>query len=206
MLLQVICVIVMSTIALSGIPSCFQRDLAQGLQQQMFFWGQDVLRPTGNFLKEQGFQRSPSKGLQGTSCYRLAWQSGHIELYGACAGWHGPEGGFTFIRPRRHCYLWQSGEETPLPGAWQKGLLKSATKTELHAASLPFLDWVIEYEEAVLARFGHAYRRENFHKYRKVPKAKQWVEPSAALQWFKCLRHSPSNLQRPKHYGPKNHL
>lgn len=171
----------------------------------MFFWGQDVLRPTGNFLTEQGFTRSPSQGLKGTSCYRLAWQGGDIELYGACAGWYSQSGGFTFIRPRRRCYLWNSSEETPTPGAWQKGNLKSATKSELYTAALPFLDWLITYEQAVLARFGGSYRKENFRKYRKVPKAKQWVEPASALQWFQCLRDSPNELQRPKSYSQKVH-
>lgn len=171
----------------------------------MFFWGQDVLRPTGNFLKEQGFERSPSKGSKGTSCYRLNWQGGHVELYGSCAGWYSQEGGFTFIRPRRRCYLWNSVEETPTPGAWQKGCLESATKIELYNAALPFLDWLIAYEHAVLTGFGRSYRRENFRKYRKVPKAKQWVEPSAALQWFKCLRDSPGELQRPKYYSQRIH-
>ena len=191
--------------SISTIPSCFQRDLSDGLQQQMFFWGQDVLRPTGNFLGEQGFERSQSRGAKGTSCYRLEWQNGHVELYGACAGWYGQAGGFTFIRPRRRCYLWNSVEETPTPGAWQKAFLGSATKSELYTAAIPFLDWLISYERAVLEGFGRSYRRENFRKYRKVPKAKQWVEPSAALQWFECLRDSPSELQRPKYYSQRIH-
>lgn len=159
----------------------------------------------GNFLAEEGFERSPSKGLRGTSCYRLAWQEGHVELYGACAGWYGSEGGFAFIRPRRRCYLWDSGEETPVPGAWQKGCLKSGTRAELYAALGPFLDWLITYEEAVLSRFGAEYRGENYRKYRKVPKAKQWVEPSAALEWFRELRDAPGELRRPKFYQERVH-
>lgn len=189
----------------SALPSCFQRDLSDGLQQQMFFWGQDVLRPTGNFLREEGFKRSASRGSKGTSCYRLPWQNGHVELYGACAGWYDPDGGFTFIRPRRRCYLWNSREETPTPGAWQNDSLRAASFSELYTAALPFLDWLIAYEQAVLERFGCSYRDENFRKYRKVPKAKQWVEPSAALRWFKCLRDSPHDLQRPKSFSQKAH-
>lgn len=200
--MPLICV---SVTRISAIPSCLQRDLSNGLQQQMFFWGQDVLRPTGNFLKEQGFNRSQSKGSKGTSCYCLDWQNGHVELYGACAGWYGQDGGFTFIRPRRRCYLWTSAEETPTPGAWQKGSLKSATSSELYTTALPFLNWLIAYEQAVLKRFGRSYRSENFRKYRRVPKAQQWVEPSAALQWFQCLRDSPSELQRPKSYSHRTH-
>ena len=63
------------------------RDLTAGLKQQMFFWGRDVVHPDGNLLVRQGFSKSPSAGLQGTSCYGLDWQGGRIELHGACAGW-----------------------------------------------------------------------------------------------------------------------
>lgn len=187
----------------SLLPSCFQRDLTDGLQQQMFFWGQDVLRPTGNFFLQQGFEKSRSKGLKGTSCYRLEWQGGHIELYGACAGWYRAGDGFTFIRPRRRCYVWQSSRETPIPGAPQKEFLRAVQKDELYLASLPFIEWLIDYEEAVTGQFGSGYRQENYRHYRKVPKAKQWVEPQAALDWFRCVRDSPSRLQRPKHYSQK---
>lgn len=189
-----------------SLPSCFHRDLAEGLQQQMFFWGQDVLHPTGNFLKKQGFTRSPSTGLKGTSCYRRTWQNGHIELYGSCAGWYNEDGGFTFIRPRRRCYVWNSAQETPVPGDWQTEFCQSVTRNELYTAALPFLDWLITYEESVLDNFGTDYRLENYREYRKVPKARQWAEPSAAFRWFKCLRDTPNDLKRPKHYSSKGLL
>lgn len=182
-----------------SIAPYFLRDLAEGIQQQMYFWGQDVLRPEGNFLVEQGFQRSPSTGIKGTSCYRREWQNGHIELYGSCAGWYGENQGFTFIRPWKRCVIWRSGETTPIPGSWQKELIdSSATKTDLYLASHPFLDWLISYEYAVLAQFGRAYRQHTYWKYSKVPKAKAWIDPARALQWFQCYREKPEELIRPK--------
>lgn len=182
-----------------AIASHFFRDLAEGIQQQMYFWGQDVLRPEGNFLVKTGFERSPSKGLKGTSCYRLAWQDGHIELYGACAGWYGHEGGFTFIRPRRRCVIWLSDTITPIPGAWRNDLIaKGVTKQELYQASLPFLDWLISYEKTVTERFGSAYRMLNYRDYKKVPKSKAWIEPATALRWFQCFRGNPEQLVRPR--------
>jgi len=177
----------------------FLRDLAEGMQQQMFFWGQDVLRPEGNFLVEQGFERLPSTGLKGTSCYHRDWQGGSIELYGACAGWYGADGGFSFIRPKRRCVVWSGGEETPVPGKWQEQWIdKRASRAELYAASFPFLDWLITYEEEVIARFGVEYREFNYANYRKVPKAKAWIEPALARQWFQCFRETPEKLVRPK--------
>ena len=186
----------------TSIAPYFIRDLADGIQQQMFFWGQDVSQPGGNFLVKQGFERSPSLGAKGTSRYRLPWQNGYIELYGSCAGWYGSERGFTFIRPRRRCSIWLSGEETPIPGSWQRELIcTSASNDELYLASHPFLDWLIAYEDAVVARFGDSYRKENYWKYGKVPKAKAWIEPKAALQWLKCFRHTPEQLTRPKRFA-----
>ena len=189
----------------SQLPTTFQRDLSAGLQQQMYFWGKDVLSPAGNFLVTQGFKKGPSTGAKGTSCYRLEWQNGHIELYGSCAGWFGPDGGFAFIRPFRRSYCWTSSEETPVPGAWQKDYLKPSIGMDLYQAALPFIDWLIAYEHAALARFGAEYRSDHYRSYRRVPKAKQWIEPAAALQWFKCLRDSPAKLQRPKLYAQKIH-
>lgn len=65
----------------------------------MYFWGRDVLHE-GHLLLRYGFEKRPSTGLQGTSCYSKAWQKGMIELHGACAGWYpdstGQEG-FLFI-------------------------------------------------------------------------------------------------------------
>ena len=99
----------------------FLRDLAEGIQQQIFFWGQDVLRPEGNFLLEQGFEQSPSTGLKGTSCYRREWQQGHVELYGSCAGWYSESGRFTFIRPWKRCVVWRSGDSPPHSRILAKG-------------------------------------------------------------------------------------
>lgn len=165
----------------------------------MFFWGRDVMHPGGNFLVNQGFQRDPSAGLKGTSRYRLPWQGGCIELYGACAGWYGVERGFTFIRPRRRCAIWLSGETLPVPGSWRTELIDTtATKGDLYATSLPFINWLISYEREVRASLGGSYRQQTYGQYRKVPKARAWIEPEAALCWFEQYRHAPGELVRPK--------
>ena len=182
-----------------GIAPCSLRDLAEGIQQQMYFWGQDVLRPGGNYLVKQGFVRLPSKGAKGTSCYQLDWQGGRVELYGSCAGWYGRPASFAFLRPRRRCVIWRSEVDSPIPGEWDRRLIVTeATREELYQASLPFLDWLIAYEEEVLAEFGSDYREENFRRYRKVPKAKVWLKPELALGWFRDFRERPLELRRPK--------
>lgn len=186
------------SVTTSGLAPCHLRDLAEGLQQQMFFWGQDVIHPGGNQLVREGFERLPSKVLKGTSCYRREWQNGHLELYGSCAGWYGPEGGFAFIRPRKRVVIWKSTDTTPTPGLWQPEFVKRrARKEEVREASLPFLDWLISYEKTIVNRFGPEYRKESYRRYQKVPKATAWVHPGAALRWFTCFRDTPGILVRP---------
>ena len=182
----------------SGLASCHFRDLAEGLQQQMFFWGQDVIHPRGNQLVQNNFHRLPSKGLTGTSCYRREWQDGHLELYGSCAGWYGPDGGFAFIRPRKRIVIW-TGKTTPTPGLWQPEFIKRGfKKEELYASALPFLDWLIDYEETILNRCGREYRNKNHYCYDQVPKATSWLHPEAALRWFTLFRQRPNEIVRPK--------
>ncbi|MGB0144173.1 MAG: hypothetical protein ACPGJR_08170 [Akkermansiaceae bacterium] len=175
------------------------RDLADGIQQFMFFWGQDVLHPAGNLLGRQGFERSPSTGIKGTSCYRLKWQGGHIELYGSVAGWYGNGGGFTFIRPKRRCVIWRSSEETPVPGDWQERLIeKKATRVELYEASKPFLNWFLSYEDEIFEHFGPRYRESHYRMYDRIPKNRVWLPPSLAMKWFRAFRYSPETLVRPR--------
>lgn len=188
----------------TGLAPWHLRDLAEGLQQQMFFWGQDVLHPAGNQLVQNGFIRTPSKGLKGTSCYRREWQDGHLELYGSCAGWYGPKSGFAFIRPRKRVVIWESTDTTPIPGKWQPEFIKTgASKEELHAASRPFLDWIIDYEQTLLNQFGIEYREENYRRFEKVPKATAWIPPKAALSWIISFRDTPDQLVRPKVFSPQ---
>lgn len=175
------------------------RDFANGIQQLMFFWGQDVLHPAGNHLVAQGFERSPTTGIKGTSCYRLPWQGGHVELYGSVAGWYGRDGGFTFIRPKRRCVIWQSSKVTPIPGAWQEEFIdRKATRDQLYEASLPFLDWVLSYEDEVFEKFGPRYREGHIRMYDRIPKNRVWLPPSLALKWFRTFREDPGKLVRPR--------
>lgn len=185
---------------ISTTPSpCFFGDLAEGIQQQMFFWGRDVLHPAGNLLVGAGFSRSPSTGIKGTSCYRRKWQGGHLELYGSCAGWYGAAGGFVFIRPKRRCLVWRSSESTPVPGRWQDDLIdRRAGRDELYRKSAPFLDWLLSYEETLFDRFGPRYRERQFREFARVPKAKCWLPPAQARNWFRTFRESPEALVRPK--------
>ncbi|MDA7879699.1 hypothetical protein N9A60_01605, partial [Akkermansiaceae bacterium] len=106
--------------------------------------------------------------------------------------------GFVFIRPRKRIAIWTGGP-TPIPGVWQPEFIKRRVKKEeLYMASLPFLDWLIDYEQAILDRFGNEYREQNYYRYDQVPKATSWLRPEAALRWFTSFRETPNELLRPK--------
>jgi len=173
------------------------RDLASGLAQQMFFWGRDVVHPSGNLLLDQGLRKSPSTGLQGTSCYALEWQGGTIELHGACVGWY-PEAagnGFIFIRPLGKCFTWL-GDGPPVPGDWPCELLAPPDFDRLRVASLPFIDWWLQSERWVHAEFGPAYRARIFRKFRHLPRSKPWLPPEAAKSWLESFRSDPAKAER----------
>ena len=96
----------------------------------------------------------------------------------------------------------------PIPGAWENHLIdRAAGKNELYQASLPFIDWLLSYEKANVNRFGLRLPPRLTHaSYRKVPKAKAWIEPPLALKWFHNFRNSPELLVRPRKLARKNNV
>lgn len=175
------------------------RDLTAGLKQQMFYWGKDVVHPSGNLLVARGFTKTRSMGLQGTSCYGLAWQGGRIELHGACAGWYGPEGGFVFVRPHGKCHVWTGGAP-PVPGEWPADRFESAGARRLHGMARPFLDWWLWHERLTEELLGPSYRIACHRHFRKLPKSRPWLEPAAAERWLRRFRDDPAGLERARRF------
>jgi hypothetical protein len=175
------------------------RDLTVGLKQQMFYWGRDVMHPSGNLLVAQGFAKRKSGGLQGTSCYRFDWQGGCIELHGACAGWYGPDGGFVFVRPHGKCHAWL-GTEPPVPGHWLDDRLSELGAPALYENCLPFLDWWLHSESWIGDLLGASYRIGCHRQFKKLPGSKPWLPPEAATEWLARFRENPSGLDRWKRF------
>ena len=63
---------------------------------------------------------------------------------------------------------------------------------------------MLDYEEAVRARYGMNYRAEVYRKYRRAPKARAWLDPESALEWFRCFRDRPEQLIRPKKFADRS--
>ena len=187
------------------LPSCSRsrlgglvRDLTAGLKQQMFFWGKDVVYPLGNLLLRQGFEKRPSTGLQGTSCYCLPWRGGWIELHGACAGWYSDGGdGFVFIRPLGKCHLWRA-RGAPVPGEWKPGLAGTTDPILLREGGLPFFEWWLASEKWISREGGKNYRDASYRHFKRLPQSRPWLPPSAAAEWLSGFIHDPDTLERAK--------
>ncbi len=173
------------------------RDATAGLRQEMFFLGMDVVHPSGNLLVRGGFERSPSNGLQGTSCYGLPWQGGRIELHGACAGWYPDDGstGFVYIRPLGRCLPWVHGKP-PVPGEWSVGIGRSPSPSALWETGLPFFSWWLSWEQQILRLGGRDYRTSCYRTFKKLPKSKAWLPPEAAIDWLGRFLADPAGLAR----------
>ncbi|MEO0447027.1 MAG: hypothetical protein AAF191_13220 [Verrucomicrobiota bacterium] len=175
-------------------------DCTKCLVQQMFFWGRDVIHPEGNLLCDHGFERSPSPGLQGTSCYRLPWKEGFIELHGACAGWYrrpeeSTQESFVFIRPLNRVYRY-SGESAPIPGEWERVHLNRGQPHQIYQASTTFLEWWLAYEGWIERRAKMGYRDCCHHVYQKLPASRHWLPPQESIAWVRKFLADPSKAPR----------
>lgn len=163
-------------------------DAACGLAQQMVLWGHDVRHPAGNSLARYGMKRSPSPGLSGTSCYSMPWENGLIELHGAVASWTPdfPGIGCLFSRDRSRIELWNE-EHPPVPGR-DRGCCGALD--DRWAAFLPFLRWLIRYEQWITRTHGSEWRDECWRALKRLPKGKPWLPPGLALRWWELAANS----------------
>lgn len=176
------------------------RDFTAALGQQMYFWGRDVIHPTGNLLCHYGFERRASEGLDGTSCYRMEFDGDRIELHGACVGRYSREGeGFLFVRNRRSCFLYRDSEP-PAPGLYANELLRSGTAAETFAASQRFLDWWLDYEKWIASVTKPGYRDRCHQLFAKLPKSKPWLTPGQANLWLRAYATDPGKLRRAREW------
>ncbi|MEZ5385413.1 MAG: hypothetical protein R3F13_07860 [Prosthecobacter sp.] len=163
-------------------------DFAAGLRQQMFFWGRDVLCG-GNLLLKHGFEKHPSPGLKGTSCYQLHHEDGLIELHGACAGWYPEAGserpGFLFVRTNGRCTTHRLHEPV-VPGSYPAEALQNHTADAL-AASRLFAGWLVDYEAWVQRQMGPDYRTDCRKMLASLPKGQTWLPSSQAGSWLRLF-------------------
>ena len=180
-------------------------DFTRALGQQMFYWGRDVMTE-GNLLVAAGFEKRRSEGLQGTSCYRLPWRGGFVELHGACAGWYPPAGdgtqvpGFLFVRADRRCYA-HGLAEAVVPGKYDYGMLRSGDLTEVLAGARFFAQWLTGFEAWVLKRCGPRYREECRQMFARLESSRVWLAPKPGMEWLRGFAVGDPRLQRAREQG-----
>ena len=175
-------------------------DFTKALGQQLYFWGCDVTHPNGNLLCEYGLERRKNEGVKGSSCYRLVYQGDIIELHGLCVGRYSKDkSSFLYTRKHRRCWIYEDSKP-PLPGSYNKNLIKNKSIHQIEMASRRFLEWWLEYESWISTQTHPSYRNQCYRSYRKLPKAKLWLQPNDALSWLQHYMDSPSTLKRAKNW------
>lgn len=178
------------------------RDLAQGFHQQMYFWGLDAAHRPENLLVAAGFERRPSPGLAGTSCYRLPWRHGAIELHGTYAGFQTPTGGAYYIRPLDRCARWRS-PQPPVAGQWDRDVLDTQASPTILEEIRPLLEWWLDHDRHIAGELGTSWRQRGFKQFRKLSQSRRWLDPCTSTRWIETLLRDPENTPRARRFKPQ---
>ena len=137
------------------------------LSQQIWCWGQDILRPEGNWLLEVGLERTepPAERSDCPSLYTLSMSGGRrIVLRGFGVFYGDPRHGCVYL-PRykfQPCYTTIATLDQPL---WSPDDLPSmnqpdqSTRPICIAMVMDLIDWIWRYEANTVAHLGVDYRR-----------------------------------------------
>lgn len=152
-----------------------QRQLVRALEQQLWFWGQDVLSPWGNLLVSYGFTKWKPRFVPGSSRYRLGWRDRVIELHSFCAGIYGGEReGFIYIRAH-DAVCGYAGQQPPCPDRYRREWLRPVSIPAL----AEFCEWILDYERWLDTHYGEEYRVAVYRRYHR-----QWRAPRLARAWM----------------------
>lgn len=161
--------------------------LVRGLEQHLWFLGQDTLDLKHNLLVRYGFRRYRIRGHGGSNRYKMKWRSRTVDLHSFCVGMYSTKhDGFLYVRAHDKAYAYL-GKKAPLPGRYRKTFLmlpsNKESKERFFKASCEFLEWLEEYESWVDATCGKSYRRRCYRLYHR-----KWLSPAKARTWFKKYR------------------
>lgn len=184
------------------------RAAARAFYCQMYYWGRDVMHPSGNLLVRYGFEKITRTTKEGTSRYRLGWEAGMLELHGFCAGWYAADGpGICFDRKHDAWHCWED-TAPPEPAAIQAGQLRSNNAAEnlllSTALSAKFSRWLIGYETWAMEQWGPGTRHSHYRDFIKLRHARWWLPPEPSLQWLADYAKDPTSVPRPKSYLPRS--
>ncbi|MEO1614225.1 MAG: hypothetical protein AAFV88_00155 [Planctomycetota bacterium] len=143
------------------------------LSQQAWCWGQDILRPEGNWLLEIGFQRiePPPDRKDCSSVYVLELPHERCIVLRGFGVFHGDqEKGGVFLpryefqpkystRAQLDCQPWSSDDLPALSPP------TAPHRNACVALTLSMLDWIRSYEVNIVESLGIAYRRQTLAKW-----------------------------------------
>lgn len=143
------------------------------LCQQIWCWGQDILRPSGNWLLEIGFARlkPPADREECASVYSLELPTGQFVVLRGFGVFYGDdERGAVFLpryefRPR---YTRQVTFECPPWSVEDLPKLSAPTRSRRNACfslTLELIDWIRGYEVNIVECLGIEYRRSTLVKW-----------------------------------------
>lgn len=161
-----------------------RRDAVVLLSQQCWCWGQDVIRPDGNWLVEIGFERHPPPPELSncSSVYLLRLPEGCNVVLRGFGVFYGRRGVGGVFLPRFEFSPRFSEEASLRSPPWDETELTRLPAPTSHdrdrclALLLELIDWIQQYESQVADRLGVAYREQtlaNWHngERRTVPAA-----------------------------------
>ncbi len=170
---------------------------AELLDIEMWCWGRDIIRKSGNTLLEYGFTRGrPPEGIMGSSRYSLDLGRGsRIVLWGWGVVHHTDAEGVFLRRYKFDPKLTASRDEllarwSPeyIPGLRDPGSFEECRLTKRLLINL--IQWIGEYERWIQDRLGVEYRRDCVKARRKPTRIKAEQLPSL---WEKLARYCSGN-------------
>jgi len=147
--------------------SNLEKEAVSLLSQQIWCWGQDVLRPAGNWLMELGFQRieAPADRESCSSVYLLELpQRRRVVLRGFGVFYGDDSLGGVFL-PRFEFGPRYSPQATLECPPWSAGDLpklsapNDAQRNACTSLTLDLIDWIRSYEVSIVKRLGIDYRQ-----------------------------------------------
>lgn len=136
------------------------------LDQQLWCFGRDIVKPSGNVLLRQGFTRhKPNASARCHSCYRLVESEMRMSLWGFGIWFSFDSLGSIFLKRRQFAPQWSDDSKMPEMvwhaheltgfGNPEKPIERSMASVLLERLCL----WLAEYERKIVEKFGLDYRR-----------------------------------------------
>ena len=155
------------------IRDAFNQHAVKLLGQQLWCWGQDILRPEGNWLIEFGFERTepPADRNEFPSIYSLKLPNERNVLLRGFGVFYSDQSRGSVFWPRYEfrpkyamdttlaCPPW-SNEDLPA-----MNLPSKSQRSSCVALILDLIDWIRRYEVAVVEQLGIEYRRRTLDQW-----------------------------------------